>query len=417
MNSGRALVGDKGKAMQLLHPFHRTLLGLGVCAVLAGPMAAAPASVPQTKTHDVALYPVNKSGQVPAHMRAQMDLHLYPGVPSFRTFLGEEFKDTAEGFLARYLEMLRSPKADVEKAIRLYEKREYQTPTGRDEVRRQVEMEQRNARASHDIRFHSCYDVGLYSLIVGEYVDEKGETIPLATYFLHKTANGYRFSADQADAVDLFYLVSGYFYNYGVEEKWNKAPRVELKVSMRVPSPFAQDPPDVHPFILKFNGTPSRTPLDDRWAPTDEVGKFFQRVVQTARTGTQQQWAALWIPEDQEWWSRPDLGIVNSMNEQREKLKSPQAQLVFTMDLGPNAVVFYIPGPNVSQVKGEPPRIEFFVIWRGKGEYQLTQGGDLPTGEETFVGNINTFFTRPAFQNGLRKIIEDAFPSAKTSKP
>ena len=400
--------------MRRFSPLHLALWTLIIGIVTVRPADAAPTDIPQTKPHEVALYPVDKSGQVPAHIRAQMDIYLYPSKQSYRTFLGDKFKDTAEGFLARYLEMLRSPNADVEKAIRLFEKSDYQNAEDRDDVRRRVEMDQYNVRTARDIKFHSRYDVGLYSNIVGEFINEKGETIPIASYFLHKAADGYRMSKDQADAVDLFYLVSFNFYNKGAEGQWNKAPLVDLKVSMRVPSPFAQDPPDAHPLILKFNGTPSRTPLDENWKPTDEVGKFFQRVVQTARTGTREQWIALWIPDDQKWWSRPDKGIENSMNEMREKLISPQAQLVFTMDLGPTAVVFYIPEPDQPQPKGkskgEAPRLEFFVIWRGKGEYQLTQGGKLPSGESTFVGNLNAFFTRDAFQNGLRKIIEDAFP-------
>jgi hypothetical protein len=214
--------------------------------------------------------------------------------------------------------------------------------------------------------------------------------------------------------------VGSYVYKSGLGGNWNKAPRPEYKYSLRLPSPFPKDPPDVHPLLVYFNGTPSRISLDEQWAPTDKIGQFFKRVVQTYRTGSREEWLALWTPKAREFWSGNSQALKDTYQMERQQFSGEHVQWIFTIDFGSSAAVFFInksDKTNQDKKDKEPVFIHHLVIWKGEGEYRLTQGETLRSGQQTFIGNLHSFFDAQPFQDAVRSIVEKAFPLSNTANP
>lgn len=328
-------------------------------------------------------------------------------------FLGDEFKGTPEGAFARYWDFLSQPNSDVEKAIRLFSPVDLQDSKIRDDVRRQVELDQKNARKLRDVKLAQRYDVGFYTFLATTFVNQEGKSLTVGTVFLHKENNSYRLTKQVGQTVNLDYLVGWNIINLG--NQWNDAPRPDYKYSLRLPSPFPSDPNDAHPVTVFFNGIPSHIALHEQWKPNDELGQFFKRVVQIYRDGTEQEFFDLWLPDAAKFWKNSLDSKTSNYRFERRTFKSKQNHWLFTIDFGPNVAVFFADeGPRPSYESDKPISIDHLVVWKGKnGSYKLTQGEELPSGEETFSGNIDSFLGSQPFQDSLRSIVKKAYPEAK----
>lgn len=354
----------------------------------------------RTSPTDMAVEWVDARGKVPPQLMMRSDFYLYPGSLSIHSFLAEPLESSPEAFLARYIQAL----PDTLSAIA------YRDPAeGKTIAAKEVASDQAVTKGIVDLRLNLRYDVGEFTLIEGTYVDTAGKLFPTAFYGIHASQEGYRITSmgiSPADtSVALFFETGWNFYNLGPH--WNDAPKPKYQYSLNLPGPFPgsdtklHSDAKLHPVTIFFNGKPSHLLMNDKTVPVDSLSAFVKRVVQVYRSGTQSQWLALWTQTDiQENWNFQDVYMVGSYKRERARFNGVKLYQVFTIDFGPNAVVFFADANKLSAP------LPYLLFWKeGVSGYRLTTGVELKSGTNTFDGNIKQLFDSPEFQKTLQNIV------------
>ena len=310
-----------------------------------------------------------------------------------------------EVVLAQYLQILQQPDPDLKKAMNLH--------NSSDDIKRaaqDVSNDHDVLVTVRDVKFNRRYDIGNYTFISALYEEPDGKLLPSAFYAVHKSQVGYRVTLQGIDplepSVGLFFYNDYNLYNLGL--LWNRAPQPIYKYSFNFPSPFPSDDPHLHPLTIFFNGRPSDIPINPQAGTPGPISTFVKQVVQTYRTGTRQQWLNLWTSEDvKETWGKPDgaysnsSGALTGYSQERSRFNGANVALVFTIDFGPNAVVFL-----ADESKPSAP-LSYLLLWKGSSQqYHLTIGVTLKSGEDTFSGNISDLFTSSPFKDYVKSIVQ-----------
>jgi len=351
----------------------------------------------RTAPTDLAVNWVDAGGKVPPQLMMRNDFCLYPGSLSIHSFLAQPTQSSPEAFLARYIQAL----PDTQAAIAYRDPAEEKKTATRD-----VATDQAITKGIVDLQLYIRYEVGAFTLIEGTYIDTNGHRFPTAYYGIHATSDGYRITSTGTGSPDtaviLFFETSWNFYNLGPH--WNDAPKPKYQYSVTLPGPF---PADRHPVTVFFNGTPSRRLMDDKTVPTDPLCAFVKHVVQVYRGGTQSQWLALWTPADREKnWNLRDVHTAERYKFERARFNGVKLYQVFTIDFGPNAVVFLADANHPSAA------LSCLLFWNeGASGYRLTTGVELKAGTDgkselnTFDGNTLQLFRSSEFQKALQSLV------------
>lgn len=253
-----------------------------------------------------------------------------------------------------------------------------------------------------NVRLDYRYDVGAYIFIGGTFIDTKGKRFPSAYYGIHVSSDGYHITSKATNPidtlVDLFFTTGWDFYNLGPH--WNDAPKPKYQYSFNLPSPFPTKDASLHPATILFNGKPSHLLIDSSTMATDPITAFVKHAVQVYRSGTQSQWLALWTQTDRKQnWNPSTLQAGGNYSRERPRFDGVKLEQVFTLDFGPNAVVFFSDAAKPSS------RLSYLILWKeGTSDYRLTNGVELKSGVETFTGNLEQFVESSEFRDYLRSI-------------
>ena len=391
MNYCRGYLQSRFRFGTLFLVFVSTLWGGAFCQTAA----VGPAPVKTTAT-DLALEYVDPSGQVPPQLMMCTDHYAYPPNTSVRKFLAQPADASPEATLARYIQTLQQPSLDTRKANAF---RNLSEDKSNVDIAWYGTLE-----GIRDVKLINRYDIGMYTFIEAEYEDTAGKLYPPSAFYgIRHLSTGYRITLRGIDpldeAVGLFFLPDWDFYTFG--QHWNDAPKPKYQYSFNMPGPFPANDPAFHPFTLFFNGQPSHLLIDSQTTPTGPISAFVKRAVQTYRTGTRSQWLALWTqPDIQEDWNFSKANTLGDYKQERTRFNGVKLYQVFTIDFGPNAVVFFADAANPSAP------LSHLFLWKGASpNYHLTQGVSLKSGLKTFEGSLGPFFDAPIFQANLKSII------------
>ncbi len=363
------------------------------CSPLCCPRAFCQAQPGKTTPTDLAVEWVDASGKVPPQLTIRCDYLAYPDKHSVHAFLAAPKESSPEAFLAHYLQAL----PDTQAALAYRDPTKDKTAAAKAVANDQIVMTD-----IVDLRLNLRYDVGAFTLLEGTYVDTKGKTFSTAYYGIYASPEGYHITykgtSPPDTAVGLFFTTGWDFYNLG--SHWNDAPKPKYQYSFNLPGSFPTKDASFHPATVLFNGKPSHLLIDSSTVATDPITAFVKHAVQVYRSGTQSQWLALWTPTDRkENWDPSTLHIGGNYSRERPRFDGVKLEQVFTIDFGPNAVVFFADAAKPSS------RLSYLILWKeGTSDYRLTNGVELKSGVETFTGNLEQFVESSEFRDYLRSI-------------
>lgn len=226
------------------------------------------------------------------------------------------------------------------------------------------------------------------------YNTEKGENtaqVALSTYYLQPMSFDNQVMA--MVGLDIFnrdYLLSAQLSD-------------SYQYTLQIPTAFG-DPLDQNPLKIYFNGWIGKKEVNAEMIIRNEVEQFVKKVISTYQNGTDNEWLNLWTSNERIEWSNlisnPEWRYF--YENERDKFNESSTFIVFEINFGPNALVYY---QNVNCSCSGLGALTFFLD-QNTNQYFLTKQNDFERDVEYFNDNIRLVFSSDYFQEFLHSHLE-----------
>ena len=366
----------------------------------------------QTQPHDFIIYAAQENGQQKPKFVVRADYLKYPQGLSYQNFVPQDTPKTPEEALALTKHLLRTPTSQFENFKDLFEKD--LTDSKVKNLENVFAALKKNPAGIRDETFYERYDVGSLSYLTTNVIYNPDSPFAKAlphAYLITRQAKERAFVENKSV---LDFNVVNFTISLSDTDSLSNQPATDWKLpyKLQIPSLIEQDPPDLHPLFILFNGKPANVPLKELKADDpDPILSAFYQLRHIELEGTEKEWLALWTDSDAEKIMDKDPARFRNV---RHRFNHDYLRVFFVMDLGSVAAVFV----EDRWTDEDQAEIKMFKFFKKDNNYLLTNGVDLPNGKSTFPGNLQGVLASKTFETFLRGIAKQTGdPDAKLVNP
>ena len=362
---------------------------------------SAPETKPlQTQTRDFLLYATQHDGEQQPKLVVRADYLAYPSEPSYQNFLPAGVPKTPEAVLALRNKIKLAPEKLLDAFKTLYTPQEQIPAENGDDKFTDFFLRERADAAKHDdLTLRHRYDVGDVSYLFGS---SKAffpvQVLPVLRRDNRAYAANYQLARELGSANNVIRLMENEASENVAPRDWPLPYRLQLRTKTGAAS-------DEHPLWIFFDGKPLDLPVEQAAKnPDDAILNFTQQVVQTYRTGSDQEWLDLWTAADaRDFWQKAIKENPSYYQREREKFadKGGTYYVYFVMDLGKYASVF-IATRQFLTLDLALTRLDFRQVADG---YRLASDWTLTDGEPSFSRDLGYVLGTKELESEIRRLV------------